>query len=471
MKFSVLISIVIVAITAVLATLQGVRHTDLKEERTVLETRALALGLPLDGQQAGKSDAALAGGAKGTTRSGSGAASDHKAIAKEFSVELFAMARKMKEMQKAKSQPSLQEQQEMMAFFLRFMELDPQVIPHIIAELRATNEFDDDEKRTILGMSFMALAQSSPQTALDVFISSGDLIQGNESRHMVGMALSKWASDDPAAALDWIELHESDLPEKAANDARKLAIASSFQSDPNFGVQMALDLERDDLMALTMQVGSLMRTPENQLELFRSLRDSLGDLPTDPSKIDKDFAANASKEQLLRGGLLVGLGGTLASQPFEKASEFLDSAELGPVETIAVAKGIAERAGSLQDPGSWLPWIHENSLEHDRDQNVTNVIRNWTNNDFRATAAWIGEQPDGLLRERATHSFAQTVAPHEPASAAKWALTLPESERRTDLLRTIRHQWQNKDKDAADTFAAEHGLSPAPQSPQPTSDP
>ncbi|NIP98964.1 MAG: hypothetical protein GWO24_38430 [Akkermansiaceae bacterium] len=202
----------------------------------------------------------------------------------------------------------------------------------------------------------------------------------------------------------------------------------------------------------------MMGTAENQLELLRSLGDELAPLPADPSRITKEFIDTASKDQLLRGGLLVALGGTLARQPFESASLILESAELGRVETIAVAKGIAEQADSLEDPGSWIGWLHANSLEADREENVSNVVRRWTSNDFRATASWIGRQPPGPLRERATRSFAETVAPHEPASAAEWALTLPASQQRTDLLRSIHARWKGKDEEAAAAFAARHGL-------------
>jgi CDP-diacylglycerol--glycerol-3-phosphate 3-phosphatidyltransferase len=82
-------------------------------------------------------------------------------------------------------------------------------------------------------------------------------------------------------------------------------------------------------------------------------------------------------------------------------------------------------------------------------------VRRRTNNDFHATAARIGEQPPSPLRDRATHTFAETVAPHEPVTAANWALTLPASEARPNLLRNMPRQWQNKD----------HRLRPRPSPP------
>ncbi len=59
------------------------------------------------------------------------------------------------------------------------------------------------------------------------------------------------------------------------------------------------------------------------------------------------------------------------------------------------------------------------------------------------------------------YAFTETVTPHEPASAADWALTLPPSQECTELLQNIHRHWQGKDEDTATAFAPEQGLSPA----------
>jgi hypothetical protein len=94
----------------------------------------------------------------------------------------------------------------------------------------------------------------------------------------------------------------------------------------------------------------------------------------------------------------------------------------------------------MRNPGAWLGWVDANTPPEQRENATSQVVRRWTNNDFRATAAWIGEQPPSPLRDRATRTFAEAVAPHEPDTAANWALTLPASEDRTNLLRNIHRQ-------------------------------
>lgn len=120
-----------------------------------------------------------------------------------------------------------------------------------------------------------------------------------------------------------------------------------------------------------------------------------------------------------------------------------------------------ERPRELQDPGEWLTWVDSNAPVGQREEDTGRILENWARVDFRATAAWIGEQPAGPLRDRSTYVLAETVAPHEPASAVDWALTLPPSQERTELLQNIHRHWQGKDEDAAAAFAAEQGLSPA----------
>lgn len=159
------------------------------------------------------------------------------------------------------------------------------------------------------------------------------------------------------------------------------------------------------------------------------------------------------------------MGASLAQQSFESASAFIASAEFSAADNQQLATGMAERAREVKEPGEWLPWIYENLPTESREQNVTNIVRNWTSNDFQSTADWIGSQPAGTLRDQSTRVFAETVAPHEPASAADWALTLPASEQRTELLNTIHAHWQRKDEDAAAAFALEHGLTDGSNAP------
>jgi len=55
-------------------------------------------------------------------------------------------------------------------------------------------------------------------------------------------------------------------------------------------------------------------------------------------------------------------------------------------------------------------------------------------------------------------TYAETIAPHEPAAAVDWALTLPESSTRKKLLQKIHRSLKEKDPSAAATLAEEQQL-------------
>lgn len=449
MNFSVLTTIVIVAITALLAAFQNTRLTTLEETQTTLVKRATALGIPIDDIRAGKTGKGSAPSGRKATDGGQ--ESDHRAIAKKFATELFAFAKKMKAWEDNEEEPPVEAQREAMAFFQRFLDLDPGVMTHLLDEIRATNEFDEETKGEIMMMSLMALSQTSPETALHLYINSKDLIDEEMADQVVAFSLATWSQNSPDAALKWLEDHRADLPEEVSSRAYQSAVLATFKSDPHRAIELALQLTTDQLGSMSGQLSRMSSDPQNQLEILRALNQHTSPL----SEINHE---TPTKEDLLRQQMLTSFGYTLVTQSFDEASETLLAANLSPFESQLVTQSIAGHYQEVNDPDKWLPWLYENSPEESRSATIDSFVSKWTRQDFRATAAWIGEQPQGPLRRQATHSFAQTVAPHEPASAAEWALTLPASEERTDLLHQIHRSWAGKDEAAAAAFAAEHGL-------------
>jgi len=165
---------------------------------------------------------------------------------------------------------------------------------------------------------------------------------------------------------------------------------------------------------------------------------------------------NNQKNPLTKN-LLNGLATKLANNDFGQGIEILASTELSEETQTLLALKIAQTK-TLQDPANWISHISATLPPAHHAQGVGQIVTHWTNRDFRSAAAWIGEQPQGELRELATHSFAQAVAPHEPDSAAEWASTLSPSQSRTDLMKDILKHWQATDPESAATYAKQHNL-------------
>lgn len=297
--------------------------------------------------------------------------------------------------------------------------------------------------------SFMSLSQSSPERALNLYAEAEDLLDENGSEQVVEMAITAWSRDDPLKSLEWLELNGETLPKEHFGEWRNRAIASAFRVDPDAALREVRKLEPRDAASIGEETAKFIRDPAKQLTLLRSIVD-----------LETVSEEDRSTESGLGRGIAKGLGENLTRLPFDSAEAFMQEGELSAAERSHVAHSIVARVQHLQDIGKWIPWVNENADPNRRGSYVRELVRSWTRNDFRATAAWIGAQPGGALREQATHQFAESVASHEPASAAEWALTLPESEQRTKLLHEVHGYWKRKDREAAAAFAAEHGLTP-----------
>lgn len=95
------------------------------------------------------------------------------------------MMKKMKSAREGNQRPTVQAERDAMAFFQRFLELDPAVMPHLIDEIRGWQDITDDEKREVIMISFMSLAQNSPERALDLNCSAPSMPSSRRARQEV----------------------------------------------------------------------------------------------------------------------------------------------------------------------------------------------------------------------------------------------------------------------------------------------
>jgi len=88
-------------------------------------------------------------------------------------------------------------------------------------------------------------------------------------------------------------------------------------------------------------------------------------------------------------------------------------------------------------------------------------MERWTEKDYQAAGTWLTQAADGPAKQAAVASYAKTVAPYEPETAAQWAITLPPGRTRIIALQTVYEKWPKNDpaaKEAAEAFAEKHGI-------------
>lgn len=334
------------------------------------------------------------------------------------------------------------------ALTLRILELDPTGLSVLVEQIAATENLSDERKGQALRFLLNLAGQTNPEAALNICLQPNDLLSPMEALLRIESSiLENWALQDPLTTLTWLDINRANLHEYLLEQGRLQVIAGVLGKDPATAIAVARTMPAETLDDIGDLIARFEPDPTNILKFLAEIQ-SLSAEESDPRG---PLAA-------LRGATVFGLGVACTGQSFEGAMRLLDAAELNARDTQTIGYAIVGNSESLKNPGQWISWLNENTRPANREQNVKRLVETWTTRDFRATAEWIGRQPTGPLREQATRQFAETVAPHEPASAAEWALTLPESDQRTKLLKEIHHQWKQEDKEAAAAFADEQGI-------------
>jgi hypothetical protein len=282
----------------------------------------------------------------------------------------------------------------------------------------------------MLDFSIMMLANEQPEAAIALYTESSDL-KGRRGMgsHVVTMALGKWAEKDPVAALEWVKNNSEKHSDVISDQTKTAILAGAAKQDPKLALGMVKDLGVKEDRLVAESLARSARTPEERSALLQTLRsETKGEL--------SERALNS-------------LGGTLTSEGFESSQAWLTSAKLSEKETEAVAQGISYWQANA-DTGKWLTWMDGKVSEHTLKRKTDELVRQWTNKDYKAAGEWIGTLADGPTKTAAIKSYAKTVAPYEPEAARQWANSLPAGKERDDVLKSISEQGKIEAPDVDD---------------------
>ena len=441
MKTSLLITFLILVVAGALgrrnqASLAVARET---HARVVEDARAMGLS---PGEIKGKR--AIPKDTK-TRRENPG---DREAEAKAFATKLAAFAREMKEMESRGEQPGEEVQKRIFAILEEMMELDVFQLKVLVAELKIAPGLDNHMRRGILGLAIMSLANDHPREALELFAESSDLLgERGHGEHVISSALSRWAHDDPVAALEWIHSNGAEHPELVNDNAKRAVVAGAAHRDPRLAFQLIGELRLEEPSTAAESIAGAARTPAERSAVLAALRDHL-----------KGGSDPGARKEMLNAA--VGKFGSMAMEEgFNSASVWLKETTFSDEENAAFVRGFPSWRAK-NDTGQWIDWMAEKVPEDLFRQKTGELVKTWTRQDYKAAGEWINSTGDGPARQAAVGAYAVTVAPYEPASAAQWAETLPAGKDRDEALEAIHSEWQKKDTAAAQEFARKHGIAP-----------
>ena len=418
MKVSLLAAALILVVASFFGWQDHRKLAAVRESHGRLIDEARALGLSTDGLvQDGK--AVLP--AKTAREAGeSGGATDPK----EYAARLGRFALKMEAMEKSGTPPDDTFQQEVFGLIDEMLRLDPAGIKVLIGELRANTELTGEMRRNIVGFAISTLANDHPAAALAIFTESTDLFgDKGEGSHVISSALSKWAEQDPAAALGWVRENAAKHPGLVTEDTKRGLVGGAAKQDPRLAFKLIGELGLEDAGSAGEEIGRSAATPVERNAILSALRDHLAKSGGDQA----DDLRSSTLKALAQGAMKDG---------FEDAAAWIDSAGLDSAETATLADSLSSwQTGA--DTGKWIEWLGGKASDERLDIKVTQLMVDWTRSDYKAAGLWLGEAADGPAKQAAVKSYAQTVAPYDPAAAEQWAKTLPPGKEREELLEAI----------------------------------
>lgn len=434
LKISVVASVLILMVAAVVGWQDRQRLESSRERNARAISQAVALGIsPVS---PGKNDDALLTKRIRESRDAAG---------RREVTELFAL------LKKADAEENQDKTDAEMAKMIgRLVSLGPEATELLIRDVLADRELKPGNRGGLLGMLLMKLSSENPQGVLrllpDLSGISGDK---EEDRHMndtlLSLSLTNWGKKDPRAVGKWIRENGVRFPE-AINDSIKCGVLSgAAEKDIALALSLIDEMEIDDRGHAVMLITLAAKSPEERTAALAALRVHFSRSPDEDPK----------------GEIIRKVIGRFATESFNEglgpADKWLQSAGLTPSE-FADAISSVEFHHTYKQTGQWLDWLGKNlSLDKGGDP-IGRIMTKWTELDYQEAGRWLAAAPEGPAKTLSIPAYAGAVSKYEPETAAQWAMTLPAGKDLDATLKQIHQNWPKEQAAARDAFAKEHGI-------------
>lgn len=310
----------------------------------------------------------------------------------------------------------------------------------LVAELQACEEMDFDHRRMMIGFTMLRLTGENPEAALAVCLKVADSDLGSMGSFLARGSLREWATEDPQAALAWLEQHEESLPRLDEEQALQAAIAGTALADPALALR------------LIAERGSSFQEPAT-----REVTAAVGEGPARDALWDELDRG----DPVLRSTFLDAAVASFREQDADRTLEWIRRRNFSDDDEARIARQLDPPA-RLGDTDDWLDWAGGRLEGRELTRLGERLLTPWVREDHAAAGSWLAEldEPDPMRGEYVA-IFSGLVAPHDAAAAARWVETLPPGDARRRAERQVLRSWQNQDPDAAARYARENGLESA----------
>jgi hypothetical protein len=439
MKISIALSVLILALGAMLGWRDHQQFATSRETHDKLAAEAAQSGISIDSKNP-------ADPVRLTKR---GEREDKDAEARLVAKEFIAFAKDMETAEKKGGPPDEATMKKITDFMDRMMSLDAGQLKILVAEVRANRDLNDESRQGLIGLAVMSLANDHPQAALVLLTesstdSSGVFKTNGAGMHAIETSLAKWAKDDPMGALDWVRKNR--FPGLITENVKLGMISGAANNDPKLAFQLIGELGFKDASEAISGIVNTARTSAERTATLTALGEHLATLT--PDKARDDMVNEA----------VVTLSQNAAKDGFEAGSKWIESAGFTPDQLANLALGGFSHSVKSDETGKWIEWMGKTLPDKFADTGIRDMVKNWTQDDYQAAGKWLAATPDGPVKNIAVRTYADTLSRYEPAAAAQWAMTLPLGKDRDSSLKNIHENWPAADAAAKEAFAKEHGI-------------
>ncbi len=426
MKISLLATAVIIAIAAAFGLQQRSKIQKLTTEWNELKETAISKDVSTDPEATFNSKRVITDARRMARED----------AVKDFAKEIIDFAVRMKAARENDDGTRSEVEKEALGFIDKLVSLQPSDFELLIATLQQDTSIDKEAKRDLIMMSIMMISSEHPETALSLASATGkEFGESDQIEYMLPMILSQYAAKDLNGAAGWLLENEEKLGSEKSEQMKAAILSMSARSNLKSALSMIDTLGFENPTQTLGQLGVGVN-PGDQGAFLKAIEDR-----------------NFDEEQ--RKTAISGLAHSPLMKDFSAATEWLDSPQLGEADRKTIIDSLSYQTVK-ENPGEWLDWVAKD--ETGSSDATTNILSGWARADYISAGQWLQNQKPGPTKETAVHSYADTLAPYEPAAAAQWAETLPAGDDRTNLLQTIHSNLKKKDPVAAQALAAKHNL-------------
>lgn len=410
MKISISISLLMVAVAAILV-MQGNRELAvLRLEQGKLITEAAGLGITSPNETRSQRPAR-------PERAGK------PASARQIALDLIRLTQHLAHTRETGALPDIAAEDKLLETLQQLRSLGTDSIKTVIEEILNDPTLTDELRAKLLTQAIDALAERDPHAALSLLIGDNNPFTDAKIRsERILESLTTWARMDSAAAVAWFRANPLPFIEKKS--MMEALVVGAGRTD----LKAAVDLIKELGVPITGVLGKItaeLRDYAHRTEFMTLVR---AELPAD----------------MIVMMALKFMAADIGKGPFDETIRWINENELNEQEIQWLLIGAANRADESEKP-RWIDWINGRIPEGSRDEQIGKLVEAWTSHDHQATGAWVMSLPNGPTKLTAIGSFAQGVAFRDPLTATRWALTLPPGKQRNAALKTIYDIWRFAD--------------------------